>query len=143
MFPTQLLWCIKSNIWNIYIKNDQNKLNLFQVQIYINCLTQPTHQVIPYTQNNSYYITNTKLIAGTSVLTNMLAIIIKLLLNKIRMSSLTSNPPNYQNNCLQTPNEPNIHSVKYIKHTVCFNYWSTTNWTQNILSKQSNTNFLL
>ena len=59
-----------------------------------------------------YYIMNQKLIYGTSMLTYMLVIMIKLLFNRIIMSSLTRNPHISQINQLQLPNEPNIHSVK-------------------------------
>ena len=45
------------------------------------------------------------------MLLQILAIIIKLLLDEIKMSSITRKRPSFQINQLQVPNEPNIHSV--------------------------------
>ena len=55
-----------------------------------------------------------KLIDRTSMLKRMLAILIKLLLNRVRISSLTINSPSSQINKLLLTNEPKIHSVKYL-----------------------------
>ena len=35
----------------------------------------------------------------------------------------------------QLPNGPKIHSIKLIRKNFCYNYWSTTKLTQNLLSK--------
>ena len=68
---------------------------------------------------------------------------IKLLLDRIRMSSLARNPPSYQRNQLQLPNEPKIHSVKWLTKNDCCNYWSITACTPNPRIKIANINCLI
>ena len=43
----------------------------------------------------------------------------------------------------QLPNLTKINSVKQLTHSVCFNHWSITKFTQNKLIKIANTECLL
>ena len=46
VFPTQLFWFVNSDFWQMYLKNNLNKWNIFQVRAHCNSLFRPTYQVI-------------------------------------------------------------------------------------------------